>query len=249
MAVAMTTTTSAAPRSTGYITQRGLHRTRCDSRTGYLPQIDIPSLDLKGAPKHLYDQLPGNMTGRYTKPLLSSPLASTRRHKPLQTARLARNQDVFWRAGNKLDEWHCGDINKFKCVLQPGGGTMAHPGLLLPEMLSTSQGLYGPCPDTSGTPRSLRSIALSLPHQVPRFMTHDSTSMSASTNAHFRKTAITFNPDNLGNKDQCSEYVGRFPRPPSGSRRQSNFGSCGSPMNIFGRSGVALVSGSGRCGM
>jgi len=126
---------------------------------------------------------------------------------------------------------------------------MRHPGLLLPNVLSTSQGLFGPVPNTSGTPRTLRCVAMSLPHQAPRFMTRDSTAMSASTNGHFRKTNITFNADHQGSKDVCSEYVGRYPHPPKGAGRPSNFGSCGSPMNVYGRSGVALISGSGRCGM
>jgi len=42
------------------------------------------------------------------------------------------------------------------CFVLQGGGNMRHPGLILPEVVSSTQGLFGPGPKKVGTPRSLR---------------------------------------------------------------------------------------------
>jgi len=232
------------------MTQRGpmtprllttMRRERIDSRTGYLPHIDLPpEFIAQGIPPAPVDIQ--TCRGLY-RPEPPSPAV------PPATARANHRRAEFWRVGNQLTGWRVGDLKKYKCNLPVGGGCMPHPGLVLPEALSTSQGLFGPSPNKTGTPRTLRSVALSMPRDSPRFMTHDSSSMSASMNGLFRKTAISFNPDHSSSKDMCSEYTDRFPYPPSDPLRTTNLGSCGAPTSVYGRSGVALISGSGKAGM
>merc|ERR1712196_686415 len=139
----MEAASSSVPLS-GFITFRGLHRNRVDSRTGYLPRIDIPELgnsSNRPPPTDLSDLVRAN-----------HPYPSPPRGPAPATARACARREDFWRVGNKLDSWRAGDLNKYKCKLPVGGGTMPHPGLLLPEVLSTSQCLFGPTPTTTGTP-------------------------------------------------------------------------------------------------
>jgi len=147
---------------------RGASTQRPDSRTGYTPRIDLDPREVGMVRCH------------------SSPISA-------QQARSMRRRAEAQRVGNHLSTLGCGSLKKYSCVLPLDGGMM-HPGLILPSVMQTTQGLFGAHANKSGTTGRLRSISSSIPSNVPRYMSHDSVSMSSNAYSNFRKTQIAFSP-------------------------------------------------------
>jgi len=144
------------------------------------------------------------------------------------------------RTGNHLESLGVGPIKKYSCVLPLDGGMM-HPGLVLPSVMQTTQGLFGPHANKTGACSRLKSISSSIPNTVPRYMSHDAVSMSSNAYSNFRKTQIAFSPSSQFNQ---SEYAGKYDDPNLINNARSLTG--GARMDIWGRSGLSLCSGSSR---
>merc|ERR1712070_690843 len=133
------------------------------------------------------------------------------------------------------------------CTLQRGG-RMLHPGLVLPQRLSTTQSLFGDAAQL-GTPMALREVSDNVRPGMPRFQTHDSTSMSASVFSNFRKTKLNFIAAPPAFE---SEHSSRFRRPSrqglrgGPSKDPRHIATCGSRLEVWGGNALAVHSGSGR---
>jgi len=233
---------TVASTATGGLTLAGVYKNRPDSRTGYLPNIDIPSVhrSRRAPPENLYDLHARNAAGM-SRSLSAPPSLGPPGCLP---AELKRQQAVSNRLGHNLPMWRTGPLEDYFPKL-PQEGNMVHPGLTLPAPLISSQSLFGPILNKTGVPAHLRSVSGAMPETAPRFMTHDVVSCCGSTYSNFRKTTVTHGcvPDGTHNN---SEYIGQYAPPPTPYRRQSNLGARGSPMNIQGRSALSMCSGSSR---
>jgi len=193
---------------------RGASTQRPDSRTGYTPRIDLT--EQRG------------MVRCHTQPMSA------------QRARSMRRQQEMTRTGNHLQTLGVGPIKKYSCVLPLDGGMM-HPGLILPSVMQTTQGLFGAHANKTGACGRLKSVSSSIPNTVPRYMSHDAVSMSSNAYSNFRKTQIAFSPSSQFN---CSEYSGKYDDPNLINNARALTG--GARMDIWGRSGLSLCSGSSR---
>lgn len=231
--------TPFASTATGGLTVAGIFKNRPDSRTGYLPNIDIPTVhaSCRRPPESLYDLHSKQMQSR-------SLSAQPSLHPPgVPSEVLKRQRAQFERQGHNLPMWRTGPLESYRCTL-PQEGNMVHPGLTLPAPLISSQSLFGPIMNKTGVPPHLRSVAGSMPDAAPRFMTHDVVSTSSSTYSNFRKTTVSLGV--VPSEMDTSEYMGRYQPPGTPYRRQTNNGARGSPMNVHGRSSLAMCSGSSR---
>jgi len=232
--------TSFASTATGGLTLAGVFKNRPDSRTGYLPNIDIPTVHAnnKPPPENLYDL----HTRRKLHRSISAPPMIVPPGVPKDV--LNTQREITHRQGHNLPMWRTGPLENYRCVL-PQEGNMVHPGLTLPAPLISSQSLFGPVMNTTGVPEHLRSVSGSMPDAAPRFLTHDVVSTSSSTYSNFRKTTVTLGCAPTGDKN-FSEYGGRFKPPSTPYRRQTNSGARGSPMMVCGRGPLSMCSGSSR---
>jgi len=88
---------------------------------------------------------------------------------------------------------------------------MKHPGLVLPPGLTTTQCLFTFNPQKTGTPMRLQSVASRISPDIPRFVTHDFTSMSPAVQANYRKTQSMLFPRSESVAGEYStEYKRRF---------------------------------------
>merc|ERR1711934_1114623 len=86
---------------------------------------------------------------------------------------------------------------------------MRHPGLVLPPGLSSTQCLFAFNPQKTGTPMRLQSVAGRVSPEVPRFVTHDFTSMSPAVQANYRKTQSMLFPRS---ESSAGEYQTEYSR-------------------------------------
>jgi len=77
-----------------------------------------------------------------------------------------------------------------ECALPPEGGTIRHPGRVLPPLVQTTQALFGVSACKAGTTEVLATLSDTVPHDAPRYLTHDATAMSSSLASRFRKTNL-----------------------------------------------------------
>lgn len=84
------------------------------------------------------------------------------------------------------------DFSEFQkeCALPPEGGTIRHPGRVLPALVQTTQALFGVSACKAGTTMVLATLSDTVPHDAPRYLTHDATAMSSSLASRFRKTVL-----------------------------------------------------------
>jgi len=221
---------------TGWLREGGktcMFVSRPDSRSQYLPRIDIPGVHGAefGPPENLYE-LHADMALRRSQsvpPIMRPPYPSP--------ATLHHRRADFNRTGNHLSEWRTGPLSQYQSVLPYGdrvqGSALPHPGQLLPAPLLSSQGLFGPTPHREGVPTKLRAVAASMPPVHPRFMIHDVSSCSASTHAHFFKTNVApganYNPSFLSTNNFS------YPAHEPSALRSSNFGAKGVKTESFGK--------------
>jgi len=215
----------------------GLYVQRPDSRTKYQPRIDIPSVHQVpfAAPENLYE-LHADMSQRANHGRSASALPVSHPGDPSEATKAERRQEMK-RTGNHLGSWHSGPTEKYRSILPHGkdvlGSALPHSGLLLPPPLMTSQGFFGPMPNRSGSPSKLRSIAASMPSQLPRFMVHDVKSCTSSAHANFFKTSVA--PGANCGGDFSSEHNSSYERPGTQHLRSSNFGARGIKTEMFGK--------------
>lgn len=214
-----------------------LYVQRPDSRSKYLPQIDIPSVHHQHfAPPETLHELHADMMHRATQSRSASAPPVMHPGDPSRATK-QRRRDEFNRAGNNLPAWGCGPLDRYRSILPHGkhvlGASLPQSGLLLPPPLMTSQGLFGPMPSRSGCPEKLRSVATSMPHQMPRFMVHDVKSGTSSTYSNFFKTSIAPGANSGG--DFTSEQVASYQKPGTPYLRSSNFGARGIKTEMFGK--------------
>lgn len=88
---------------------------------------------------------------------------------------------------------------------------MKHPGLVLPPALTTTQCLFTFNPQKTGTPMRLKSVAGRVSPEVPRYVTHDFTSMSPAVQANYRQTKTNLFPRSESSaSDYTTEYRRRY---------------------------------------
>lgn len=120
-------------------------------------------------------------------------------------------------AGETLKRQHLFEYsNGIKAPIQSAGAgmkpkNMRHPGLVLPDHLTTTQCLFTFNPQKTGTPMRLKSVAGRVSPEVPRFVTHDYPAMSPAVQANYRKTqSVLFPRSESAVSDYTTEYNRRF---------------------------------------
>lgn len=102
------------------------------------------------------------------------------------------------------------DLSQYQSVLPPDGGTVLHPGRLLPGVCQTTQALFGAATCKAGTTQVLRRMADLVPPEAPRYLTHDATAMSSSLASVYRKTNLGgVQPDD--SKSWSTSYTRDYP--------------------------------------
>jgi len=100
-------------------------------------------------------------------------------------------------------------ISEPNSILKPKN--MRHPGLVLPPGLTTTQCLFAFNPQKTGTPARLQQVSGRVSPEVPRYVTHDFTSMSPAVQANYRKTQSMLFPRSESSKgDYQTEYGRRY---------------------------------------
>lgn len=138
------------------------------------------------------------------------------------------------------------DIEHFATMCALGkGGKMLHPGLVLPQRLSTTQSLFRG--RALGTPGALKEVSSNMHVGAPRYQTHDVPAMSSCVHANFRRTRLNFieAPPVLETEQQA---MYRRPsrqghRPGQDPRRAQ---SCGARLEVWAGNPLSIHSGSGR---
>jgi len=80
---------------------------------------------------------------------------------------------------------------------------------MLPDIMHSSQCLFGTAENKAGTAIALKAIAAAVPKQAPLYLTHDTKSCSSSLYSNFRSTAI-YSDDKLGTAGWRSEHKSRY---------------------------------------
>jgi len=86
----------------------------------------------------------------------------------------------------KLDDY------AFKCPpgMDPNKTTI--PGVYLPTLMRSTQGLFGTATNKAGTSERLKYLSKAIPQWAPRFLTSDCFSMSAGVFSNYRQTRTQF---------------------------------------------------------
>jgi len=119
---------------------------------------------------------------------------------------------------NLLHTLKTGDLKSyaFKCPpgMDPNNSTV--PGVYLPNVMRSSQALWGTATNKCGTAEKLAYIAKSVPTDwAPRFLTADAISTSSSVFSNFRKTRYTF-AENRDPDRYVTSVERQFEPPPVG---------------------------------
>lgn len=234
----------ASPRKfTGGISSRGNDLTRAPPRSMSRIHTLMPdaynSIQRGWKPAQHFDDVRGKIMARTIPRSATAPLSEFPDRGILSRDEAARRIEERRRSGNKLDAWGCKPLEEYRSILPYTqmsaikGSMLPHPGLLLPQPLTSSQCLFGPGPNRSGVPSTLRSVATSMPTNAPRFMTRDSVACRSSTHACFRKTSVSCGAQSTN--EYASEQTDAFRKPGTPFRRQSNFGARGILTETYGR--------------
>jgi len=230
-----------ALNATGWLREASpIYVNRPDSKSGYLPQIDIPSVHhTRRAPPENHFELHADLLERRKYRSPSAPAALHPAYPSEATQRIRREHEA--RRGTDLEAWATGPLDNFRSKLpsdtmRPVGSMLPNPGTLLPTPLMTSQSLFGPIANKAGHPSKLRSLGQGKPVGLPRHTVHDVVSCSTAAHANFVKTTV--GPGARGG-DFSTESRTAYTKPPSRALARNNHGSRGIKTEMFGKTEIS----------
>lgn len=131
----------------------------------------------------------------------------------LEAGELSAGQEV----PNLLHTLKVGDLNQyaFKCPPGQDPNQTTIPGVYLPNIMRTSQGLFGVAANKCGTSQKLAYLSKSVPGWAPRFLTVDTLACSSSVVSNFRKTKVQY-VDNNDPDRMITKYTRDYEPVPAG---------------------------------